>query len=114
MTHQLTISFEVHRFENNPISQAHLDKYRDQFSRDTFEVLKRFVSGERWSYKAALNAGLSGDIRARVHDLKLMGIPVSSEWVKTESGRGYKEYFMTESDKIEALKVLMNKMEKAA
>lgn len=113
--HQLTISFEVHRFENNPISQAHLDAHREHFGNDVYEVLRRLVAGERLSVREALNNGLSGDLRARMRDLrKIMQIPVSDEWVKTDSGRAYKVYFMTESDKIEALKVLMNKMEKAA
>lgn len=111
---QLTLDIKVHERENNPLSQAHLDAHRDKFSRDTYEVLRRFVIGERWSYKSAINAGLTGDIRARVHDLKLMGIAVSSEWIKTDSGRGYKEYFMTDADRVQALRVLLNKMEKAA
>ena len=111
---QLTLDIKIHQFENNPLSQAHLDQHREKFSRDTYEVLRRFVIGERWNYKSAINAGLTGDIRARVHDLKLMGIPVSSEWIKTDSGRGFKEYFMTDTDRIQALRVLMNKMDEAA
>jgi len=113
---QLNLDFNpVHKWENNPISQAHLEEHRDKFTRDCFEVLKQLIAGTRLSYKYAIDTGLSGDIRARVRDLrKVYQIPVSDVWVETEGGRRFKEYFMTNEDKIEGLKVLLTKMKKAA
>lgn len=113
---QLNLDFNpVHKRENNPISQAHLEEHREKFTRDCFEVLKQLINGTRLTYKYAIDTGLSGDIRARIRDLrKVYGIPVSDEWVESEGGRRFKEYYMTPEDKIEGLKVLLTKMKKAA
>lgn len=113
---QLLLTFDtVHEKENNPISQAHLDKFRDKFNKDCFSVLNELVSGKRLSYKYAIDTGLSGDIRARVRDLRrVYMIPVSDEWIETENGRKFKEYFMTNEDKVKALEVLLTKLKEAA
>lgn len=106
---QLIISFApVHKRENNALSQAHLDEFRDKFTKDCYNVLCELVNGKRLTYKYAINTALSGDIRARIRDLrKIYKLPISDEYVKTENGRKYKEYFMTDADKIESLRIIL-------
>ena len=113
---QLTIDFNpVHQWENNPVSQAHLEAFREKFNNDCYRVLQELIAGKRLSYKYAIDTGLSGDIRARIRDLRrVYGVPVSDEWMDTEGGRRFKEYYMTTEDKAEALKVLVNKLKEAA
>lgn len=102
----------VHQRENNPLSQAFLDEHREKFNRDCFNVLVELVSGKRLSYKYAIDIGLSGDIRARIRDLrKIYGIPVSDEWITTANERRYKEYYMTEADKARGMEVLLTKIQ---
>lgn len=105
---QLSISFDpTHLRENNPLSQEYLDQHRDKFSNDCFDILKRLVSGERLTVKTAINAGLSGDLRARIRDIRNFGMHVSDE----RQPGGYKEYFFSVSDSVKALEVLLKKGE---
>jgi len=106
----LQLDFEIHKRENNPISESFLNEHKNRFASDSFNVLCELIQGKRLSYKQALNTGLSGDLRARIHDLtRHMKLPITNEWVKTESGRKFKEYFMTAEDKIKTLEILVNK-----
>ena len=111
---QLTLNLTIHQKESNPVSQAFLDEHREQFSHDTFKVLSELVNGRTLDYKTALNEGLTGDLRRRIKDIRDMNIPVSDNWVSTQNERKFKQYFMKESDKVEALRVLVNKLKKAA
>lgn len=107
---QLNIDFNpVHVKENNPLSQAHLEQFRDKFNHDCLNTLRLLIEGKRLTYKYAIDTGLSGDIRARIRDLRRdYKLPISDEWVTSAGGRKYKEYFMTAEDKVVALGVLMN------
>ena len=114
MSIALTVDFKIHTRENNPISEAFLLEHKEQFAYDSFCVLCELIKGKRLSYKQALNDGLSGDLRARIHDLTIhMGIPITKDWVTTPNERKYKEYFMTTEDKVKALEILVNKFKTA-
>lgn len=118
MSLQLSISFDItHQRENSPLNEAHLNEYRDKFNADCFRVLERLVKGERLMQLQAGMEHLSGDLRARIRDLRNpnygFGIPISDCWVKTGKSKS-KEYFMTESDKCAALQILLSKMKKVA
>lgn len=108
---QLSISFDpTHIRENNPLSESHLNQYRDKFTHDCFEVLKELVKGEMLTMKSAIISGLTGDLRRRVKDLKDFGIPVQAEYLENKGVKdSFKTYYMTDSDKGKALEVLLNK-----
>jgi hypothetical protein len=116
MSEQLTLEIPLHNRENTPLNESHLIEYKDAFRGDCLEVLKRLVAGEHLTQRGAILSFLSGDLRARIRDLHNpdygLGLPISDTWVKTESGRGYKEYYMTDEDKIGALNKLINKLKK--
>ena len=107
---QLVMDFNpVHLRENNAVSKAHLDEHRESFANDCYRVLCELVDGKRLTYKYAIDTGLSGDIRARIRDIrKVYKIPVSDAWITTEGGRKFKEYFMTEDDRTEAFRIILN------
>ena len=107
---QLTMNFDpVHKRENNSVSQAHLDVHRGDFTNDCFRVLCELVDGKRLSYKYAIDTGLSGDIRARIRDLRsVYHLPVSDKWITTEGGRRFKEYFMTDENRQKAFQIILN------
>lgn len=107
---QLSIPFQIHAMENNSISQQHLELYREKFNKHCFNVLQRLVLGERLTVKGAMLSGLTNSLPRRILDLKEFGIPVSTNKIEG----GCVEYFMSEADKIEALKVLITKAKVAA
>lgn len=84
-TPQLSINFDpVHRYENNPESQAMLDAHRDVFTRECWVVLKRMLEGEVITMKSAINSGIS-DIRRRSKDLiDDYKIPVQREFIEVD------------------------------
>jgi len=101
MNTQLHIDFDlVHRFENNEESQAQLDKYRDVFSHECWNVLKRMLKGEVITMKSGINSGIS-DIRRRAKDLiDHYGIPVQRDYLVDEDGEKLriKGYYIRQSD----------------
>jgi len=110
MSIALTLDFEIHKRENNPISEAFLLEHKKQFAKDCFNVFCELIQGKRLTTKKASADDLSGDLRARIRDLRrIMEIPVSDEWITTPNERKYKEYFMTTEDKVKALEILVNK-----
>ena len=114
MTIALTLDFEIHTRENNPISEAFLLEHKKKFAKDCFNFFCELIHGKRLSYKQVLNDGISGDLRARIKDLRtIMGIPISDEWITTPNQRKYKEYYMTTEDKVKALEILVNKFKTA-
>lgn len=110
---QLTISFnQIHARENNTLSESHLNQYREKFTHDCFEVLKKLVRGEKLTMKSAIVSGLTGDLRRRVKDLKDYGIPIQADYLENkETGvkDSFKTYYMTDSDKAKAFEVMLNK-----
>jgi len=101
MNTQLHIDFDpVHRIENNPESQAQLDKYRDIFTQECWNVLKRMLKGEVITMKSGINSGIS-DIRRRAKDLiDHYGIPVQRDYLIGEDGEKLriKGYYIRQSD----------------
>lgn len=105
---QLHIDFSpVHHYENNPFSQAHLDEYRDKFGNDCWNILRELISGKRLTYKYAIETGLSGDLRARIRDIRRgIGVTVLDEWVNTANGRRFKVYYMGDDERAQAIRII--------
>jgi hypothetical protein len=100
MNTQLHIDFDpVHRIENNPESQAQLDKHRDVFTRECWQVLKRMLQGEEITMKSGINSGIS-DIRRRAKDLiDYYNVPVRCEFIDEDGVKlRYKKYYISKDD----------------
>lgn len=85
---QITIDFDVvHKFENLPENQAHLECNRDRFNGQCWEILKGMLHGIVYTTKGEESKHI-GDLRARVRDLiKYMKVPVKKEFVIGEDGK---------------------------
>lgn len=101
----------VHKRENNPASEFHLEQFRKKFTHDCYEVLQLLVSGERLTVRGAVISGLSNSLPRRILDLKKFGVKISDQW---QGKREYIEYYMTSEDKSMLAELLMSKMEIAA
>jgi hypothetical protein len=115
MNFQLDFDF-THTRENNPLSEAHLEQFKEKFSRDCFEILKRLVAGEELTVEIAVLSKLTNSLPRRIKDLRdKWQVKISDQWVLNNEGkRSHMKWFMNEADKVESLKVLLNRMKEAA
>lgn len=109
---QLSITFTSHRFENNPISQAHLDANREKFGHDCFKILQRLINREKLTVKGAMLEGLSGHLPRRIADLKEYGFDISTEPVLVNGRKSHIQYYMSNQDLIKACTVIAGKLER--
>jgi hypothetical protein len=89
---QLPIDFTVHKAENNPASQKHLDANRAKFTAKCAEVYRRLMAGDRLTVLACANAGISS-LPRRILDLRERGVCISDEWQD-----GVKVYYASSTD----------------
>ncbi len=84
MSSQLTISFDaVHRWENNPRSQAILNERRDDFNEDCWEILRQvFLKGEVITNYELEKRNLTRSPTSRISDLGKYGITIEREMRK--------------------------------
>lgn len=101
----------VHKRENNPASEFHLEQFRKKFTRDCYAVLQALVGGERLTVRGAVISGLSNSLPRRILDLRKFGVQISDQW---RGKHEYIEYFMSAEDKSKLAELLMSKMEIAA
>lgn len=73
--------FEVHKFENNPESQAHLEENRAHFSGQCKKVFDLLVAGWQLTVKSALVDYNIQSLPRRILDLKKKGIEISDSWL---------------------------------
>ena len=111
---QLQFQFDpVHRTENNPVSEAFLEQYRDRFTKQCFIALKRMLRGDRITNKDAGHGEETiGHMARRAKDLKDgFGINISKEYLRDENGKEQLlEYFIAEKDRTAVLMQLFNKL----
>lgn len=96
MNNQLTISFNsVHRFENNPASQAILEARNEDFNEDNWEVLKLLLKSHRLRVIECAIARVTGHLPRRICDLREYGIAIEMDMVTPHGGgRKIGEYYM--------------------
>lgn len=112
---QLSFDLTIHKSENNPISQAHLEHNRELFSDSCFEVLKALINGAILTTDNAKELAGTRSLPRRIKDLRdNLGIPITDEWVLIEGRKSHLKWHMTESDKIEALRIIMSKLKRVA
>ena len=113
---QLTLDIQTHTRENNPISESHLEQFKEKFSKDCFEILKRLVAGESLTVEIAVVSKLTNSLPRRIKDLRdKCGVQISDEWLLDREGkRVCMRWFMNEYDKAYTLQVMLNRMKKAA
>lgn len=107
---QITVPFQaVHERENNPVSQAHLEKFKGKFNGDCFKIFCELVKGRELTVAIAFTEGLSTCFPRRIKDLRdKFGVFISDKWDSTNT---YKIWYMTSDDKAKSLEVVMNKAE---
>lgn len=89
---QASIDFAVHRRENSPESQRHLDAKRGHFTAKCAVVYQRLMAGERLTVLGCANSGVSS-LPRRLLDLKQSGVHVSDAWEN-----GCKVWFLSADD----------------
>lgn len=101
MNRKLKISFDVtHRFENNRESQTILDKRRDDFIGNCWEILKRLLKGEKLTVMQMMVAGVTCHLPRRILDLKEHGIIIHDRWVEMNGKvHHHKEWWMDFNEK---------------
>ncbi len=111
MTTQSELDFKpiVHEFENNPESQALLDSIRPLLTSQVHRVLWFLARGFKLNTSQALE-GLTwrgevlkiGDLRARIYDIrKNMKLIVKSDMINH-----YKNFWLPETERIKAMRIL--------
>lgn len=112
---QFTLDFDIHARENNPISQAHLDENRHLFTKSCLLVLEALVRGEVLTTDNAKSIADTRSLPRRIKDLRDdFGLSISDDWVLIDGRKSHLKWWMSDKDKIEAFKVIMNKIKKAA
>lgn len=108
---QLTLNINTHAIENNPLSQAFLQKHSHLFKLSVFNVLKVLVEGNELTTENAKTIAGTRSLPRRIKDLRDdNGFKISDRWQKVEGGTGYKVWYMSEADKQHALQLLMQKL----
>lgn len=84
-----------HGAENNAQSERHYEANLDRFNNHCRKILERLLRGERLTTARQMEYG-TGDLRARVRDLRNAGIPVQDDFVTTEDGKRtrFKYYYL--------------------
>jgi hypothetical protein len=80
----------IHTRENNPESQANLDRNRPHFTNQCELLLEVLRKGEHLTGRSALLDYGVAALPRRIKDLKENGIPVQSRMI----GGGFKEYYL--------------------
>lgn len=106
---QLSISFDIHKRENNPVSQAFLDKHMDEFAMDAWKLLIRLLEGERFTNRKVQELNISNSPTRRWSDIREWGVNISSTEVEVPySSRKVLEYWL-EPDEINRVCLLIAK-----
>lgn len=97
MNPQLHLDFTRldHGKENNAQSERHYEANLDRFTSHCRNILERLLKGERLTTARQMEYG-TGDLRARIRDLRNAGIPVQDDFIKTEDGKRtrFKYYYL--------------------
>lgn len=90
--------FEVHSRESNPASEAILNENRKRLSKNCQTLYDAMMRGE--ILNSVLVSSTYGiiDFRRRICDLKDNGVKM--QWEKSKMGKGLRNWFMGEEDKI--------------
>lgn len=90
---QAQLDFTVHKRENSPESQRHLDANRSHFNRKCQQVFDLLMAGGHLTVLGAANAGIAS-LPRRIADLRNQGVRISDFWEN-----GCKTYHMTACDR---------------
>lgn len=108
---QLSLNIDIHKAENNPVSQAFLEAHRDDFTHDAWKVLLELLKGTRLTNNKVIQMGLSNSPTRRFSDLKEWGVNVSRQKIKVGySNREVFEYWLEPEEIGRVANLILNKM----
>jgi hypothetical protein len=97
---QLSISFDVHQKESNPISQAFLDAHRDDFAMDAWKILLELLKGEKLTNEDIRNRRISLSPTRRFTDISEWGVNISKEAITVPYSKRPVQSYWLEPDEI--------------
>jgi hypothetical protein len=96
---QLQLTFEIHRFENNPVSQRFLDDHREDYAFDAWKLLLRLLTGEKMTNREVISLNISNSPTRRWCDLEEFGINISKQEIQVPySSRKVMQYWIEPSE----------------
>lgn len=93
----------LHKRENNPESEAHLKENKFHFTGQCAVVLSLLMQGVVITSRSAMLQHNISDVHRRIGELKEAlrssnsKLKIEDRWVKKESGRGHKEWFISQT-----------------
>lgn len=90
--------FEVHSRESNHENEAILNENRKRLSRNCQTIFSALMRGEVLNSVLVSSTYRIIDFRRRICDLKDNGVRM--QWEKSKMGKGLRNWFMSEEDKI--------------
>lgn len=91
----------LHKRENNAESEAHLKENKFHFTGQCAVVLSLLMKGVVLTSRSAMLQHNIADVHRRIGELKVAlqssnaKIKIEDRWVKSEKGRGHKEWFIS-------------------
>lgn len=91
----------LHKKENNPESETHLKENKFHFTGQCAVVLSLLMKGVVLTSRSAMLQHNIADVHRRIGELKVAlqssnsKIKIEDRWVKSEKGRGHKEWFIS-------------------